>query len=175
MVNSPLSSLNTDSTPDQACARSVRQFGPVQAGPSKFKPTQLHHLAITVPKKKRCWAMRLWGHARSCTPAPTVDELGPTESGYPKEIQHRFLTRFKRPSSSPLQTPGPDHCAHHEQRPGHSFAASPHNLRIRPARESRRHTIQPRRLYSSYYFTDKTLQLRNAKPPLSWSFQPHLP
>jgi hypothetical protein len=29
----------------------VRRFGPVQAGPSKFKPTQLHHLAITVPKK----------------------------------------------------------------------------------------------------------------------------
>jgi hypothetical protein len=31
----------------------VRWFGPVQAGPSNFKPTQLHHLAITVPKKKR--------------------------------------------------------------------------------------------------------------------------
>jgi hypothetical protein len=29
----------------------VRWFGPVQAGPSKFKPTQWHHLAVTVPKK----------------------------------------------------------------------------------------------------------------------------
>jgi hypothetical protein len=25
-----------------------------QAGPSKFKPTQWHHLTVTVPKKKRC-------------------------------------------------------------------------------------------------------------------------
>jgi hypothetical protein len=31
----------------------VRRFGPVQAGPSKFKPTQWHHLAVTVPKQKR--------------------------------------------------------------------------------------------------------------------------
>jgi hypothetical protein len=29
----------------------VRRFGPVQAGPSKFKPMQWRHLTITVPKK----------------------------------------------------------------------------------------------------------------------------
>jgi hypothetical protein len=78
----------------------VRRFGPVQAGPSKFKPTQLHHLAITVSKKNADPKSRT-----PQTPGPPAPRTPPTR--LPFSLPNvTIIDRPRGPHARPGVIPG---------------------------------------------------------------------